>query len=328
MTSPTSTVSAPPSPPAARADVDLLVVRDFAAAEQAVRAGRDSSTIAVLLGQDEGAARAAAAKGIAEGRGPVPSRPHPAPWKTLVVLPTYNEKDNLEPMLTAIRSYLDCDVLVVDDGSPDGTGAIADRIAADGIAGAGAALDRGHVHVLHRQGKLGLGTAYLAGFRWAFERGYERVCEMDCDFSHAPWDLPRLVYASDGAELVIGSRYVKGGCTVGWDFRRRLLSRGANLYARMVLASGIRDNTAGFRCFWADALRQLDLDAVSAQGYAFQIEMAFRMVRAGFRVREVPIHFVDRRVGKSKMSGSVAREALLLVPRLRFRVSRGRAPRA
>ena len=178
------------------------------------------------------------------------------------------------------------------------------------------------IHVMHREGKQGLGTAYIAGFRFAMERDYERVCEMDADFSHAPWDLPRLVYASDAAQLVIGSRYVRGGCTVGWSFRRRMLSRGANLYARMILGSGIRDNTAGFRCFHVDALRQIDLDAVHAQGYAFQIEMAFRMKRRGYQVREVPIHFVDRQVGKSKMDGAIAREALVLVPRLRGRVPR------
>jgi dolichol-phosphate mannosyltransferase len=242
-------------------------------------------------------------------------RPHRAPWRTLVVIPTYNEQENLEAIVRAIHAFLECDVLVVDDGSPDGTGAIADRLAAGD----------GRIHVLHRQGKQGLGTAYIAGFRFAMERGYERVCEMDADFSHAPWDLPRIVMASDGHELVIGSRYVKGGCTVGWDWKRRMLSRSANLYARLWLGSGIRDNTAGFRCFHTDALRRLDLGAVAAQGYAFQIEMAFRMVRANCRVREVPIHFVDRRVGKSKMDGRIARKALLLVPRLRGRVRRGRA---
>lgn len=294
---------------------DLLVVPDFIAAELAVRRGVDSSRIVVLDGEDEARARAAALQGLAAGRGPLPPRPHRVPWRTLVVLPTYNEKDNLEPILTAIRGYLDADVLVVDDGSPDGTGAIADRLAAGDP----------HIRVLHRAGKQGLGTAYLAGFAFAQQHGYERVCEMDADFSHAPWDLPRLVHASVDAELVIGSRYVPGGCTVGWDFRRRLLSRGANLYARMVLGSGVRDNTAGFRCFHTGALRQLDLAAVSAQGYAFQIEMAFRVRRAGFRIREVPIHFVDRQVGKSKMSGGIAREALLLVPRLRLRVKKGRA---
>lgn len=275
-----------------------------------VRAGINSAQIVVLNGQDETEAITSAAKHIAEGRGPVPKRAHKAPWRTLVIIPTFNEKSNLEPIVSAVHDYLDCDVLIVDDGSPDGTGEIADRLAAADT----------RVHVMHRKGKQGLGTAYIAGFRFAMKRSYERVCEMDADFSHAPWDLPRLVYASDKADLVIGSRYVKGGCTVGWGFRRRMLSRGANLYTRMMLNSGIRDNTAGFRCFHTDSLRQIDLDAVHAQGYAFQIEMAFRMKRGGFRVHEVPIHFVDRRVGQSKMDGAIAREALVLVPRLRGRV--------
>ncbi len=292
----------------------IVVVADFAAAEAKVRDGVDSERIVVLAGQDEAAAIAAAEHGRAQGRGPVPTRPHRAKRRTLVVIPTYNEKDNLEPVVRAIHSYLDTDILVVDDGSPDGTGAIADRLAAADP----------RIHVLHRQGKQGLGTAYIAGFRFAIEHGYERACEMDADFSHAPWDLPRLVFAAEHADLVIGSRYVKGGNTVGWDFRRRLLSRGATLYARAVLSSGIRDNTAGFRCFATAALQRLDLAAVSAQGYAFQIEMAFRMVRAGFRVQEIPIHFVDRRVGASKMDGKIAREALLLVPKLRSRVKRSR----
>lgn len=306
-----------PSEPGPRTRPDAVVVADFAAAEAKVRSGVDSERIVVLQGQDEVAALAAAERARAAGRGPMPVRPHTPPWRTLVVIPTYNEKDNLEPIVRALHGYLDTDVLVVDDGSPDGTGAIADRLAAADP----------RIHVLHRQGKQGLGTAYLAGFRTAIERGYARVCEMDADFSHAPWDLPRLVFASRDPELVIGSRYVKGGCTVGWDWKRRLLSRGANLYTRFVLASGIRDNTAGFRCFHVDALRQLDLAAVSAQGYAFQIEMAFRIVRAGFRVHEVPIHFVDRRVGKSKMDGKIAREALLLVPKLRARVPKRRPGR-
>jgi dolichol-phosphate mannosyltransferase len=292
-----------------------VVVADFAAAEAKVRDGIDSERIVVLQGQGDTAAVAAAERARAAGLGPVPVRAHEPPWRTLVVIPTYNEKDNLEPIVRAVHAYLDADVLVVDDGSPDGTGAIADRLAAGDA----------RVHVLHRTGKQGLGTAYLAGFRFAIERGYARVCEMDADFSHAPWDLPRLVFASGDAELVIGSRYVRGGCTVGWDWKRRLLSRGANLYARAVLASGIRDNTAGYRCFHVDALRRLELAAVAAQGYAFQIEMAFRIVRAGFRVKELPIHFVDRRVGKSKMDGKVAREALLLVPRLRGRVPKRRS---
>ncbi|HEB52963.1 MAG TPA: polyprenol monophosphomannose synthase, partial [bacterium] len=212
----------------------------------------------------------------------------------MVVIPTYNEKGNVEAIVAAVHRYLECDVLIVDDGSPDGTGELADRMAANDE----------RVHVMHRQGKQGLGTAYIAGFRFAMDHGFERVCEMDADFSHAPWDLPRLVHASHDAELVIGSRYVRGGCTVGWDFRRRMLSRGANLYARMMLSSGVRDNTAGFRCFHVDALRKLDLDAVHAQGYAFQIEMAFRIRRRGFAIKEIPIHFIDRRVGQSKMDGA------------------------
>ncbi len=292
-----------------------MVVRDFQEVEGKVRSGVDSSRIVVLADQDEVAAVASATTHTSAGRGPVPTRAHKAPWRTLVVIPTYNEKDNVEPIVQALHSYLDCDVLIVDDGSPDGTGEIADRMASADS----------RIHVLHRLGKQGLGTAYIAGFGFAMERDYERVCEMDADFSHAPWDLPRLVYASEKAELVIGSRYVKGGCTVGWGFRRRMLSRGANLYARMILGSGIRDNTAGFRCFHVAALRQLDLDAVHAQGYAFQIEMAFRMKRRGFQVLEVPIHFVDRRVGQSKMDGAIAREALLLVPRLRGHVPRNKS---
>lgn len=307
--------STPPTPAGGRTLVQPLVVAaDFAAVEPLVRSGTDSSRIVVLAGQDEVAARAAAERGRELGDGPTPTRPHIPPWRTLVVIPTYNEKENVEPIVRAVHSYLDADVLVVDDGSPDGTGAIADRLAAADP----------RVHVLHRQGKQGLGTAYIAGFRFAIERGYQRVCEMDADFSHAPWDLPRLVFASGDAALVIGSRYVKGGCTVGWDLKRRLLSRGANLYTRLVLSSGVRDNTAGFRCFHVAALKKLDLSAISAQGYAFQIEMAFRMVRAGYRVEEVPIHFVDRRVGKSKMDSKIAREALLLVPKLRSRVSKQR----
>ncbi|MCA8976162.1 MAG: polyprenol monophosphomannose synthase [Planctomycetes bacterium] len=289
---------------------ELQVVAGFTACETAVQQGGDSSHIVVLAGQDETEARAAAERGIAAGRGPLPVRPHTVPWRTLVVVPTYNEKDNVEAIATAIHAYLECDILIVDDGSPDGTGAIADRLAAADP----------RIHVMHREGKQGLGTAYLQGFAFAIEHGYERVCEMDADFSHAPWDLPRLVTASAEAELVIGSRYTKGGCTVGWDWKRRMLSRGANLYARFWLFTGIGDNTAGYRCFWVNALPELDLGSVSAQGYAFQIEMAYRMVRRGFRVREIPIHFVDRRVGMSKMDGKIAREALLLVPRLRGKV--------
>lgn len=295
-----------------RSGDSLVIARDFGVVETLVQGGVDSSRICVLHGQPEPAARAAAEQGRARGLGPVPLQPHTVPWRTLVVIPTYNEKQNLEPLVATIWRYLDVDILVVDDGSPDGTGAIADRMAAADP----------RLHVLHRRGKQGLGTAYLAGFRHAIDRGYERVCEMDADFSHAPWDLPRLVFASRDADLVIGSRYVPGGCTVGWGLMRRLLSRGANVYTRAILASRVRDNTAGFRCYHTAALAQLDLSAVQSQGYSFQVEMAFRMVRAGFRVKEIPVHFVDRCNGRSKMDGRIAREALLLVPQLRWRLVR------
>lgn len=295
---------------AAPAAGDLVIAQDFPAAEALVRSGVDSARIVVLHGQAEAAARQAAAAGIAAGRGPLPTRPHDLGLRCLVVVPTYNEKDNLAAIVGDVLAYLRTDVLVVDDGSPDGTGALADRLAAADP----------RVRVLHRKGKLGLGTAYLEGFAVAARDGYQRVFEMDADFSHPPWDLPRLAAAVLDAELVIGSRYVPGGSTVGWDLKRRLLSRGANFYARTLLGTGIRDMTGGFRCFDVALLRRMDLAQVAAQGYAFQIEMAYRVVRAGGRVREVPIHFTDRRVGQSKMSPKIAREALFLVPKLRWRV--------
>jgi dolichol-phosphate mannosyltransferase len=278
--------------------------------ERLVVAGHDSARIAV--GPDRDAALAAARAGIAAGHGPTPPRPWRSGRRVLIVLPTYDEASNLEAIVDAILRYVVADLLIVDDASPDGTGAIADRIAAA----------RDCVRVLHRSGKQGLGTAYLAGFRDAIARGYERVFEMDADFSHPPWDLPRLLHAGEQAELVIGSRYVRGGSTAGWSMRRRLLSRGANWYARTLLGARVRDMTAGFRCYDVAALAKLDLDSVAAQGYAFQIEMVDRCRRAGMRIRELPIHFVDRRQGKSKMDARIAREALLLVPRLRAR--RGR----
>ncbi len=294
----------------------LTVVPTYAAADQKVREGLDSASLVVLEGQLEGqdatAAQQVARDGAQAGHGPMRAAPYDCGRRCLVVMPTYNERDNLERIAHDLLAYLKTHLLVVDDGSPDGTGEIADRLAAADP----------RVRVLHRQGKQGLGTAYIAGFRDAIARNYELVFEMDADFSHPPWDLPRLAAAARDAELVIGSRYIAGGSTVGWDLRRRLLSRGANLYARTILGTRIRDMTAGFRCYDVAALKKLDLSAVSAQGYAFQIEMAFRMVRAGFRVTEVPIHFTDRRVGQSKMDGKVAREALLLVPRLRSRVPR------
>lgn len=287
----------------------LRVATDWEELERFVAAGADSAGIVVAGAAERDAALAAAQAGIEAGRGPLPARPWSFGRRSLIVLPTYNEAENLAAIAGAIFAYVETDLLIVDDGSPDGTGVIADQLAAADA----------RVQVLHRTGKQGLGTAYLAGFRDAIARGYDHVLEMDADFSHPPWDLPRLLHAAAGAQLVIGSRYVRGGSTIGWDRKRRLLSRGANFYARTLLGTRIRDMTAGFRCYDVRQLAQLDLATVSAQGYAFQIEMAYRCSRAGWSIRELPIHFIDRQLGKSKMDSRIAREALLLVPRLRWR---------
>jgi dolichol-phosphate mannosyltransferase len=231
------------------------------------------------------------------------------PWRCIVVLPTFNERENVREMVGAVRRALDTDVLVVDDNSPDGTGAIADELAAAGR----------RVHVLHRAAKEGLGPAYVAGFRWALDRGYDRVIQMDCDFSHAPGELARLVAASRTADLVIGSRYTPGGSTQGWSPGRRLLSRGGNLYASFLLGADVRDWTAGYRCFTADLLRRLDMSRLRGTGYFFQIEMTWAARRAGAVIREVPVEFVERRKGKSKMTFGIALEAFHRVPRLRLR---------
>ncbi|MEM7203824.1 MAG: polyprenol monophosphomannose synthase [Planctomycetota bacterium] len=294
-------------------DEELVFVEDYGDVEPLVRQGTDSSCIVVAPAAQREAALAHARAGRAEGRGPLPLQPARCGARCMIVLPTYNEIENLEAVVEDACDYLDTDLLIVDDGSPDGTGQLADRLAADNP----------RVQVMHRQGKLGLGTAYIEGFRRAIEGGYERVFEMDADFSHPPWDLPRLAWAARDADLVIGSRYVQGGSTIGWDLKRRMLSRGANLYARLLLATPISDMTAGFRCYDVATLARLDLDKVNAEGYAFQVEMAFRLVRAGARVRELPIHFTDRRVGASKMDARIAREAIWLVPSLRRKVRRG-----
>jgi dolichol-phosphate mannosyltransferase len=229
-----------------------------------------------------------------------------------VIVPTYNERDNLPAMIASIHQSLpNADVLVVDDASPDGTGQVADELAA---------RDK-QLTVIHRSGKLGLGTAYVAGFKHALARGYDYVFEMDCDFSHDPKYLPELLAAAEaGADLVLGSRYVGGGGTVNWGPLRKFISRGGSFYARTILGVPIRDLTGGFKCFRRRVLEAIDLDGVSAQGYGFQIEMTFRTLKLGFRVVEVPIVFVDRRVGQSKMSRRIFAEALTLVWKLRLRV--------
>lgn len=238
--------------------------------------------------------------------------------RAVVCLPTYNERENIEPMVRALGEVLDPTrdrVLVIDDGSPDGTGQLADRLAEE----------LSWVCVLHRAEKQGLGPAYVAGFRRALDEGAELVLEMDCDFSHNPADVTRLIAAcEDGADLALGSRYVAGGGTVNWGLLRQVISRGGSLYARIVLGVRIRDLTGGFKCFRRTTLEQIDFAAIDARGYGFQIEGTYRTLRRGLRVTEVPITFTDRRVGESKMSGSIVVEAFLQVPRLRWRALRGR----
>ena len=226
--------------------------------------------------------------------------------RVLVVIPTYNEALTISRAVKGVRSAVpDADVLVVDDGSPDGTGEIAD---------AHAGRDA-QVHVLHRARKEGLGAAYVAGFHWGLERGYGTLVEMDADGSHRPDELPLLLSALADADLALGSRYVRGGRVVNWPRRREALSRGGNLYTRLVLGIPLRDATGGFRAYRAGALRRLDLDEVSSQGYCFQVDLAWRAARAGMRVVEVPITFVERVEGTSKMSGAIVREALWQVSR-------------
>ncbi|HYX76824.1 MAG TPA: polyprenol monophosphomannose synthase [Gaiellaceae bacterium] len=234
--------------------------------------------------------------------------------KAVVCLPTYNERENLERMVAALEDK-GVSVLVIDDNSPDGTGRLADRLASQ----------NGHVRVLHRPRKEGLGPAYLAGFRQALaDPEVELVLEMDADFSHDPDDVPRLVDAARDADLVLGSRYVAGGSIGSWGLVRRFVSAGGSWYARVVLGVGVRDLTGGFKCFHRRVLEALDLDAIDSRGYAFQIETTYRALRAGFRVVEVPIAFVDREHGGSKMSRSIVLEAIWKVPLLRLRALTGR----
>jgi dolichol-phosphate mannosyltransferase len=230
----------------------------------------------------------------------------PGAW---LLLPTYNEAENIEPIVRAAREQLrDGDrILIVDDNSPDGTGEIADRLARE-IDG---------VDVLHRAGKQGLGRAYLAGFAHALEGGADLVLEMDSDFSHDPADIPRLIAAAADADLVLGSRYVAGGSVTDWGLVRRIVSRGGSWYARVVLGVKVRDLTGGFKCFRRSVLETLDLETVHADGYGFQIELTYRAIKAGFKVVEIPIVFRDRRVGESKMNARIALEAVWKVPALR-----------
>jgi dolichol-phosphate mannosyltransferase len=228
--------------------------------------------------------------------------------RATVCLPTYNERENVERMVRALGEH-GVSVLVIDDNSPDGTGELADRLAQE--------LD--YVSVLHRERKEGLGPAYLAGFRHALAAGAELILEMDCDFSHDPADVPRLIEATENEDLVIGSRYVDGGSIRNWGLLRRLVSAGGSFYARAILGVDVRDLTGGFKCYRRSVLETIDLDAISSRGYAFQIETTYRAIRAGFRVDEIPITFVDREQGGSKMTNAIFLEAVWKVPALRFR---------
>ena len=230
----------------------------------------------------------------------------------LVIIPTYNERENLAPITAAVLAAESrVDILVVDDSSPDGTGQLADELAAGNP----------RIRVLHRKKKEGLGRAYLEAFRWALAQGYRFVLEMDADFSHDPKYLPTLLDAAEGgADLVLGSRYVSGGGTVNWGLLRRLISRGGSLYARSILGVRIRDLTGGFKCFSRKVLEGLDLEQVMSTGYGFQIELTYRALKKGFTVREVPIVFEDRRVGQSKMSRKIFLEAMTVVWKLRLTV--------
>ena len=236
--------------------------------------------------------------------------------RALVIVPTYNERDNIERLIAAaLVQDARLEILVVDDGSPDGTGDLVDALAERNP----------RVHVLHRAGKMGLGTAYVAGFRWALERDYAIVFEMDADFSHDPTHLPQFLRAIDKADLVLGSRYNKGRVTVvNWPMSRLILSYAANLYARFVTGMPLDDSTGGFKAFRRSVLEAIDLDALRSNGYAFQIEMSFRAWKRGFRIVEIPITFVDRTEGESKMSPRIVREAVWMVWRLRWLAIRGK----
>lgn len=239
-----------------------------------------------------------------------PSSALPPGEGSLIVIPTYNERSNLEAFVATVQGVApSAHLLIVDDASPDGTGTLADALAAADV----------RVHVLHRKGKLGLGTAYIDGFRWGLARNFQRFFQMDADFSHDPAQLPRLVAALDaGADVVVGSRNIPGGSVSGWGLGRLLLSKGGSAYSRAVLGIATRDLTTGYKAFTREALLRLRLESIRSNGYSFQIEMTFRALHAGMRVVEVPITFVDRRVGQSKMNEQIFREAIGAVWRLRY----------
>jgi dolichol-phosphate mannosyltransferase len=239
----------------------------------------------------------------------MPDRPEGAAVRPLVILPMYNERENVRPIVSAVLGQGNFSALIVDDNSPDGTGEVAEQLKRE---------HPGRVDVLHRAGKLGLGTAYIAGFRWALARDFTHIFEMDADFSHPPAMLPTLLAATAGADLVLGSRRVPGGATPDWSLTRRFISAGGSIYARLILGLPVHDLTGGFKCFRRGVLEAIDLDTVRSEGYLFQIELTYRALQLGFAVSEVPFVFMDRRVGQSKMSSRIVREAALGVWKLRF----------
>jgi len=229
--------------------------------------------------------------------------------KAMVVIPTYNERDNIEKLVNEILAlHINAHILIVDDNSPDGTGHIADFLAEK----------HGEIHVIHRQGKMGLGSAYIEGFKYALKAGAEKILEMDADFSHNPECLPHFIEKTEDYDLVIGSRYLNGVSVVNWPIRRLMLSYFANVYTRVITGLKISDCTGGFKCFKREVLETIDLDKIRSDGYSFQIEMNFRCVENGFRVGEIPIIFIDRHAGTSKMSKKIVREAVIMVWRLRI----------
>ena len=235
--------------------------------------------------------------------------------RSLIVIPTYNERENIPSLIEdVLRCVPTTDLLIIDDHSPDGTGQVVDALAARDP----------RIHALHREGKLGLGTAYVRGFQYAIEQGYDLVFEMDADYSHDPKYLPDFFATAEQADLVVGSRYVKGGGTANWGLLRRFISRGGSLYAQVLLGLNVRDLTGGFKCYRRRVIEALPLDEIDSKGYAFQIETTYRAVRKGFSVREVPITFVDRVEGGSKMSKSIVVEAVWKVPVLRLRALGGK----
>ncbi|MCO6004216.1 polyprenol monophosphomannose synthase [Actinoallomurus purpureus] len=235
--------------------------------------------------------------------------------RVLVIIPTYNERENIESIVARVRAAVpEADVLVADDNSPDGTGKIADGLA-DGDE---------RVHVLHRAGKEGLGAAYIAGFNWGMDHGFDVLVEMDADGSHQPEELPRLLSALGEADLVIGSRWIRGGTVENWPLNREIISRGANIYARIMLGIPVRDATGGYRAYRATTLQKIDIDGVASQGYCFQVDLTLRTVRNGLRVTEVPIRFVERTHGASKMSRAIMIEAFLRIARWGFAYWAGR----